>query len=88
MPNNPDVLTQTATANTLAPQFQGLTDALTAATAVLSKREVWQRNSGCDSDCLGSKVKVLVWEIACTLKFVIVKLGLGMLSLESIAEEQ
>ncbi|OIW24657.1 hypothetical protein CONLIGDRAFT_673772 [Coniochaeta ligniaria NRRL 30616] len=77
VPNNPDVLTQTATATTLAPQFQGITDALTAATKVLSKREVWQRNSGCTADCLGIKVKLLVWEIACTLKFVIIKLGLG-----------
>ena len=77
MPNNPDVLTQTATATELAPQFQGMTSALTAAAAALSKREVWERNSGCTQDCLGIKVKLLVWEIACTLKFVIVKLGLG-----------
>lgn len=31
----------------------------------------------CHSDCLKAKVHLLVWEIACTLRFVIVKLGLG-----------
>jgi hypothetical protein len=86
VPENPDLLTQTATATTLAPQFQGITDALTAATKVLSKREVWQRNSGCTADCLGIKVKLLVWEIASTLKFVIIKLGLGMCALHLIAK--
>lgn len=77
VPDSPDVPTQTATATELAPQFQGITDALTAATKLLSKREVWQRNAGCTKDCLGIKIKLLVWEIACTLKFVIIKLGLG-----------
>lgn len=87
MPENPDVLTQTATATALAPQFQGITDALTAATKALSKREVWQRNSACTADCLGIKVKLLVWEIVCTLKFVIIKLGLGMLTHHFIVQK-
>lgn len=89
MPSSPDSDTQTATAKELAPQFQGITDALTKATAALSKREIWQRNAGCDKDCLGGKIKGLVWEIACTLKGVIIKLGLGkLLSANAIAEEQ
>jgi hypothetical protein len=78
VPDNADLVTQVNTANALAPQFQGITDALTAATKALSKREVWQRNSQCAADCLGIKVKLLVWEIACTLKIIIIKLGLGM----------
>ena len=87
MPENPDVLTQTATATALAPQFQGITNALTAAAGVLSKREVWERNSGCTADCLGIKIKILVWEIACTLKFVIIKLGLGTQTFRIPSEE-
>lgn len=70
---------QNAAAAALAPDFQGITDALTDATKVLSKREFWveRRNGACDHSCLLIKVKGLVFEITCTLKFVIIKLGLG-----------
>lgn len=78
MPDSPDAATQNATAAELAPQFQGITSALTSATSALSKREVWQRNAECDKDCLGGKIMLIVWEIACTLKGVIIKLGLGI----------
>ncbi|KAK1767859.1 hypothetical protein QBC33DRAFT_619334 [Phialemonium atrogriseum] len=78
VPDNPDLATQTAAANDLAPDFQGITDALKSATAVLSKRAFGvTRSAACDSGCLGIKVKLLVWEISCTLKFVLVKLGLA-----------
>jgi len=65
----------------MAPDLEAITDALTAATAILSKRalglDTLQERSKCDNDCLLIKVKILIWEIACTLKFVIIKLGLG-----------
>ncbi|KAK3332313.1 hypothetical protein B0T19DRAFT_456951 [Cercophora scortea] len=85
-PSNPDTVQQTAAASALAPDFQAITSALTSATTILSKRafaSVTQGRSeqgaagGCGNSCLLIKVQLLVWEIACTLKFVIIKLGLA-----------
>ncbi|KAK3316585.1 hypothetical protein B0H66DRAFT_641409 [Apodospora peruviana] len=81
-PANPDLLQQTAAANALAPDFDGITKALTAATTILTKRALGldkeaRGTATCGGDCLLIKVKFLVWEIACTLKFVIIKLGLA-----------
>ena len=79
-PENPDLLQQNAAAAALAPDFKGITDALASATTILSKRALGLEKTprgGCGGDCLLVKVKFLIWEIACTLKFVIIKLGLG-----------
>ncbi|KAM7184604.1 hypothetical protein V8F33_012894 [Rhypophila sp. PSN 637] len=79
-PENPDLLQQNAAAAALAPDFQGITNALTAATTILTKRALGLEKAprgACGGDCLLVKVKFLVWEIACTLKFVIIKLGLA-----------
>ncbi|KAJ4417288.1 hypothetical protein N0V85_001912 [Neurospora sp. IMI 360204] len=84
-PDNPTLAQQTDAANKLKPDFDAVTDALKAATATLSKREFWTepvaRTDGgsCDKDCLTLKIKILVYEITCTLKFLIIKLGLGCL---------
>ncbi|KAK3942652.1 hypothetical protein QBC46DRAFT_425795 [Diplogelasinospora grovesii] len=79
VPDSPSLTQQNAAAAALAPDFQALTDALNSATKTLSKREFWaaERSALCDSGCLLVKVKLLVFEIVCTLKFVIVKLGLA-----------
>lgn len=37
-------------------------------------------NKSCAKECLLVKIELLVWEIACTIKLVIIKLGLGKLS--------
>ncbi|KAM7201576.1 hypothetical protein V8F20_004804 [Naviculisporaceae sp. PSN 640] len=79
-PENPNLAEQNAAAAALAPDFQGITDALTAATTILTKRALGLDKTprgACGSDCLLVKVKFLIYEIACTLKFVIVKLGLA-----------
>ncbi|KAK3682281.1 hypothetical protein B0T22DRAFT_484353 [Podospora appendiculata] len=80
-PNNPDAVQQTAAASALAPDFQAITTALKSATTVLSKRAfaslVRSEQGGCGNSCLLIKVQLLVWEISCTLKFVIIKLGLA-----------
>ena len=77
-PSNPSLADQNAAAAALAPDFQGITDALNSATTLLSKRDFWVEERGlCDKTCLLIKVKILVYEIICTLKFVIIKLGLG-----------
>lgn len=69
-----------ATAAQLAPEFEAITQALREASTTLAKRD-WvsevKRSGKCSHDCLLSKIQLLVWEIAFTLKFVIVKLGLG-----------
>jgi hypothetical protein len=77
--DNPSVAQQNEAAAALAPDLQAITNALTSATtSLLTKRAVVvARGGGCDKDCLTVKVQLLVWEIACTLKFIIVKLGLG-----------
>jgi len=76
---------QNEAAAALAPDFDAITKALTSATAVLTKRDfvvgVLSSRGACGGDCLLLKVKFLVYEIACTLKFVIIKLGLGTSSL-------
>lgn len=90
-PENPNILEQNAAAAALAPDFAAITSALTDATTILAKRafDVYVRNGGgkdkpkppkndkCDNDCLFIKIKKLVFELTCTLRFVIIKLGLG-----------
>jgi hypothetical protein len=73
----------------MAPDFEAITAALTSASTTLAKRAwaahvVGSRSDGggggnkaCPHDCLLTKIQLLVWEIACTLKVVVVKLGLG-----------
>lgn len=84
MQDNPTLAQQNEAAAALAPDFDAITAALTSATATLAKR-VWTitttggGDDACGQDCLIVKVQILVWEVACTLKFVIVKLGLGEL---------
>jgi hypothetical protein len=70
----------------MAPDFEAITAALTSASTTLAKR-AWNAhvigsrsdggNKACPHDCLLTKIQLLVWEIACTLKAVVVKLGLG-----------
>jgi hypothetical protein len=70
----------------MAPDFEAITAALTSASTTLAKR-AWAAhvsgggggggNKACPHDCLLIKIELLVWEIACTLKVVVVKLGLG-----------
>ncbi|KAK4034848.1 hypothetical protein C8A01DRAFT_48845 [Parachaetomium inaequale] len=80
--DNPSTEQQNAAAAALAPDFDAITAALTSATTTLAKR-AWAgrtlqgRNGACPQDCLLVKIQLLVWEISCTLKFVIVKLGLA-----------
>ncbi|KAH6617193.1 hypothetical protein F5144DRAFT_633462 [Chaetomium tenue] len=81
--DNPSLTQQNAAAAALAPDFDAITAALTSATTTLAKR-VWTTTTtggggddACGQDCLIVKVQLLVWEVACTLKFVIVKLGLA-----------
>lgn len=77
----------------MAPDFEAITAALTSASTTIAKREwaahVHGRSDGgdkaCPHDCLLVKIQLLVWEIACTLKVVIVKLGLGRLFLFSFS---
>lgn len=81
-PNNPSLAEQDAAAAALAPDFEAITSALTSATAILSKRDLasdalLMARGKCSKDCLLVKVKFLIYELACTLKFVIVKLGLA-----------
>lgn len=89
-PENPNILEQNAAAAALAPDFAAITSALTDATTILTKRafDLYVRTGGkdkpkppkndkCDNDCLLIKVKKLVYELTCTLRFVIIKLGLG-----------
>ncbi|KAK4149043.1 hypothetical protein C8A00DRAFT_19231, partial [Chaetomidium leptoderma] len=86
--DSPSTEQQNAAAAALAPDFEAIIEALKSATTTVAKREwaahvVQRRNSGgggddaCPHDCLLGKIQLLVWEIACTLKFVIVKLGLA-----------
>lgn len=79
--DNPTTEQQNAAAAALAPDFEAITAALQSATTVLAKRAVdsvvGRSGGACDSNCLTAKVSLLVWEISCTLRFVIVKLGLG-----------
>ncbi|KAK4236007.1 hypothetical protein C8A03DRAFT_45929 [Achaetomium macrosporum] len=81
--DNPTIDQQNAAAAALAPDFQAITDALTQATTAIGSSAaqliVKGRDAagGCGHDCLLSKVQLLVWEIAFTLKLVIVKLGLA-----------
>jgi hypothetical protein len=85
--DNPNLEQQNAAAAALAPDFQAITSALTQATAAIGSSAAQLVVKGrdaaggggasCGHDCLLTKVQLLVWEIACTLKFVIVKLGLG-----------
>lgn len=87
--DNPSTEQQNAAAAALAPDFEAITEALKAATTSVAKRGwaslVEARTGGgggggggaCPQDCLLIKIQLLVWEIACTLRFVIVKLGLG-----------
>ncbi|KAK0644178.1 hypothetical protein B0T16DRAFT_438345 [Cercophora newfieldiana] len=80
-PENPTLAQQNEAGAALAPDFQAITEALTSATTILTKRDfivgAITGRGACSSDCLLLKVKFLVYEIACTLKFVIVKLGLA-----------
>ncbi|KAL2134874.1 hypothetical protein VTI74DRAFT_10600 [Chaetomium olivicolor] len=82
-PNNPTLAEQNAAAAALAPEFEAITAALTSATTTLAKRALsgnlalTARGGTCPKDCLLIKVQLLVYEIACTLKFVIAKLGLA-----------
>ncbi|KAK3401804.1 hypothetical protein B0T20DRAFT_346247 [Sordaria brevicollis] len=92
-PDNPSLAQQNDAAKKLKPDFDAITAALSAATTTLSKREFWTEivartgdsnppsggGSACDKDCLTIKIKILVFEIAYTLKFLIVKLGLACL---------
>ncbi|KAG7286432.1 hypothetical protein NEMBOFW57_008742 [Staphylotrichum longicolle] len=85
--DNPSTEQQNAAAAALAPDFEAITEALKAATTSVAKRGwaslVEARTGGgggggaCPQDCLLIKIQLLVWEIACTLRFVIVKLGLA-----------
>ncbi|KAK3292370.1 uncharacterized protein B0H64DRAFT_435137 [Chaetomium fimeti] len=86
--DNPTIDQQNEAAAALAPDFDAITAALTSATTTLAKR-AWAATrgdddddghdggDGCPEDCLLVKIQVLVWEVGCTLRFVIVKLGLA-----------
>ncbi|KAK4165655.1 hypothetical protein QBC43DRAFT_208318 [Cladorrhinum sp. PSN259] len=83
-PENPDLFQQNAAAAALAPDLNGITAALTSATTQFAKRAFVEARTGggggnksCSSDCLLIKVKLIVWELACTIKFIIIKLGLA-----------
>jgi hypothetical protein len=82
-PSNPSLAEQNAAATAMAPDFEAITAALTSASTTLAKRAWAARSDGgsgnkaCPHDCLLTKIQLLVWEIACTLKVVVVKLGLG-----------
>lgn len=94
-PDNPSLAQQNDAAKKLKPDFDAVTDALKAATSTLAKREFWTEivarggdssnppsgggGSSCDKDCLTIKIKILIFEIAYTLKFLIIKLGLACL---------
>jgi hypothetical protein len=75
--DNSNATQQNAAAAALAPSLQGITAALTAATKTLTKPEVLLTRSEAHGPTVLELVVALVWEIACTLKFVIIKLGLG-----------
>ncbi|KAK3303180.1 uncharacterized protein B0T15DRAFT_438497 [Chaetomium strumarium] len=86
--DNPNLEQQNAAAAALGPDFQAITDALTQATAAIGSSAAQlvvvaavkgrdAAGGACGHDCLLTKVQLLVWEIASTLKFVIVKLGLA-----------
>jgi len=76
--DSPTTAQQNEAAAALAPDFEAITAALTSATTTLAKR-AWATGGGnpCGQDCLLVKIQLLVWEVACTLRFVIVKLGLA-----------
>ncbi|KAK4225753.1 hypothetical protein QBC38DRAFT_253216 [Podospora fimiseda] len=83
-PENPDLFQQNAAAAALAPDLNAITAALTSATSQFAKRTLIEARTGgggghtsCPSDCLLIKVKLIVWELACTIKFIIIKLGLA-----------
>ncbi|EGO54284.1 hypothetical protein NEUTE1DRAFT_124565 [Neurospora tetrasperma FGSC 2508] len=84
-PENPTLAQQQDAADKLKPDFEAVTNALTQATTTLSKREFWTELAArggagfCDDDCLKVKIQVLILEITYTVKFLIVKLGLGCL---------
>jgi len=75
--DNPTTAQQNEAAAALAPDFEAITAALTSATTTLAKRAWATGGDPCGQDCLLVKIQLLVWEVACTLKFVIVKLGLA-----------
>ncbi|KAK4187428.1 hypothetical protein QBC35DRAFT_552077 [Podospora australis] len=79
--DSPNLEQQNAAAAALAPDLNAITAALQAATTTIAKR-AWQEKvartgTPCPKDCLFIKVQILVWEIACTIKFIIIKLGLA-----------
>jgi len=87
-PENPTLLQQAEYGALLGPDLEAITKALTEATTQFAKRALFGRSTdddkkgggkggSCDKDCLTIKIKWLVWEISCTLKFIIIKLGLG-----------
>ncbi|KAK4461960.1 hypothetical protein QBC42DRAFT_251970 [Cladorrhinum samala] len=85
-PENPDLAQQNAAAAALAPDLNAITTALTSATTQFAKRSLIEARTGggggtppksCSSDCLLIKVKIIVFELIYTIKFIIIKLGLA-----------
>lgn len=89
MPDNASQVEQTAARNALHTDMDGIADALNSASNVLSKCSLfawfgdcnsgcsglWAWFGGCSCGCLRLKVHLIVWEVACTLKFAFAKLG-------------
>ncbi|KAI0593567.1 hypothetical protein F4775DRAFT_492779 [Biscogniauxia sp. FL1348] len=63
-----------ATAETLAPQFQAITDLLRGSTAQFVKRSFGSAHTKAD---LFATVSIIIWELLFTVKSVVFKLGLG-----------
>ncbi|KAI5917336.1 hypothetical protein F4810DRAFT_60407 [Camillea tinctor] len=66
-----------ATADSLAPQFQAITDLISAETTKFVKRSMSATRGVHTKADLFATVSIIIWELLFTVKFVIFKLGLG-----------
>ncbi|KAI0019178.1 hypothetical protein F4780DRAFT_780710 [Xylariomycetidae sp. FL0641] len=77
-PENPTAAEATQAGDSMAPQFQIITDLLKAETQKYSKRSLVELVSrGCGKPCIFETVSWIIYELLCTVKFIIFKLGLG-----------
>ncbi|KAI1636871.1 hypothetical protein F4809DRAFT_641113 [Biscogniauxia mediterranea] len=66
-----------ATAESLAPQFQAITDLLSAETTKLVKRSFSATRGAHTKADLFATVSIIIWELLFTVKSIVFKLGLG-----------
>ncbi|KAI1343149.1 hypothetical protein F5Y15DRAFT_412812 [Xylariaceae sp. FL0016] len=76
-PENPTVAEANAAGASMAPQMAAITELLKAETKKYSKRFFAEARGGCGKPCIFETISIIIYELLCTVKFIIFKLGLG-----------